>query len=66
MAWYFKVLSRVQVDCQRALIVPIVSDFDLEVYIVVPHCLRRLAVREFVIHHVIVEQWNLLVLEELE
>ena len=48
------------------LIISIVTYLYLEVNIIIPHCLRRLAIWELVLHHIIVEKRYLLVLEELE
>ena len=52
--------------CECDFIVAVVVNFDFEVNIVIPNCLRWLSLREPIIHHIIVEDRDLLVLEELE
>ena len=48
------------------LIISIVTYLYLEVNIIIPYCLRRLAIWELIFHHIIVEKWYLLIFEELE
>ena len=48
------------------LIISIVTYLYLEVDIIIPYCLRRLAIRELILHHIIVEKWYFLIFKELE
>ena len=48
------------------LIISIVTYLYLEVNIIIPYCLRGLAIWKLILHHIIVEKWYLLILEELE
>ena len=59
-------ISERALTCEHHLVVAVVAHPDFEVDVVIPNCLGRLPVGEFVLHHVVVEQRNFLVFEELE
>lgn len=59
-------ISEKALTCKHHFVVSVVAYLDFEVDIVIPYSLGGLAIRELVLHHIIVEQRDFLVFEKLE